>query len=213
MKNKIESPSTANCVNVSTDDASEMSKVDPRASNLLLSTTIWRSDVLHYISGYIVKKLLEFIDCPDCAAALHVSSENIFRNGHLSLFSLKKYGELLIPSSSIIKVVDCVDRKACRALCKWASLSRESNAQILSDVSSATRNNTFHSLSEHSKECHILDKNLRDDHITIIIKGIVKQYLVIFYHQFGVVFTERILKNNKPSKRRKLTKLILFQNE
>ena len=126
--------------------------------------------------------MLEFIDCPDCAAALHVSSEsaNTFRNGHLSLLSCKKYGELLIPSSSVCKVVDCVDRKARLALRKWASLSIESNAQIMSDVLSATKNNTFHSLSEHSKECHILDKNLRDDHITIIIKGIVKQYLVIF---------------------------------
>ena len=215
LKNKIESPSTANCVNVSTNDTSEMSKVDPRVSNLLLSTTIWRSDVLHYISGYIVKKLLEFIDCPDCAAALHVSSESasILHNGHLSLLSCKKYGKLLIPSSSVCKVVDCVDRKARLALCKWASLSKESNAQILSDVLSATKNNTFLLLSEHSKECHILDQDLRDDHITILIKGIVKQYLVIFYHQFGRVFTERILKNNKASKRRKLTKLILFQNE
>ena len=113
-------------------------------SNLLLSTTIWRSDVLHYISGYIVKRLLEFIDCPDCAAALHVSSESahIFHNGHLSLLSCKKYGKLLILSSSVYKVVDCIDRKACLALCKWASLSRESNVQIMSDV---TKNNTFHS--------------------------------------------------------------------
>ena len=84
---------------------------------------------------------------------------------------------------------------------------------MLSDVLSATRSNTFQLLSEHSKESHILDQNLRDDHITIIIKGIVKQYLVLFYHQFGKVFTERILKNNKASKRRKLTNLILFQNE
>ena len=192
-----------------------MSKVDPRVSNLMLSTTIWRSDVLHYISGYIVKKLLEFIDCPECAAALHVSSEgnSIFHNGHLSLLSCKKYGELLIPSRSVYKIVDCVDRKVRLALCKWASLSKESNAKILSDVLSAMRNNTFQMISEHSKQCHILDQNLRDDHISILIKEIVKQYLIIFYHQFGRVFTERILKNNKASKRRKLAKLILFQNE
>ena len=159
--------------------------------------------------------MLEFIDCPDCAAALHVSSETAqsFHNGHLSLLSCKKYGELLIPSSSVYKVVNCVDRKARLALCKWASLSKETNAQILSDVLSAMKNDAFQSISEHSKECHILDQSLRDDHITIIIKEIVKQYLIIFYHQFGRVFTERILKNNKASKRRKLTKLILFQNE
>ncbi len=54
LKNKVESPSTANCVNVSDEDTSEMGKVDPRVSNLLPSTTIWRSDVLYYISEYIV---------------------------------------------------------------------------------------------------------------------------------------------------------------
>ena len=47
LKNKIESPSTAYSINVSANDTSEMSKVDPRVSTLLLSTTIWRSDVLH----------------------------------------------------------------------------------------------------------------------------------------------------------------------
>ena len=93
--------------------------------------------------------------------------------------------ELLIPSRSVYKVVDCVDKKAsCLAFCKWTSLSKETNDQILSDFLSTMRNNTIQR-SENSKECHILDHNLRDDNISIIIKEIVKQYLIIFYHQFG----------------------------
>lgn len=87
--------------------------------------------------------------------------------------------ELLIPSRSVYKVVDCVDKKACLAFCKWTSLSKETNAQILSDFLSTMRNNTIQR-SENSKECHILDHNLRDDNISIIIKEIVKQYLIIF---------------------------------
>ena len=69
-------------------------------------------------------------------------------------------------------------------------LITRNNAHILSDVLSETRNNTFRSISDHSKQCHILDQNLRDDHISIIIKGVIKKYLVIFYHQFGPVFIE-----------------------
>ena len=42
-----------------------------------------------------------------------------------------------------------VDRKARLALYKWTSLSKESNAQILSDVLSATKNNAFQSPKEH----------------------------------------------------------------
>ena len=216
LKNKVESPSTANCVNVSDNDVNEMAKVDPRVSNLLLSTTIWRSDVLHYISGYIVKKIIECIDCPDCVPALQSNSESSdfrYYQNHLSLLSCKKYGNLIVPSFSVYKVVDSVDKKARRALCKWAYLSKETNAKILSEVLSETRNSTFQSLSQHSKESHILDGELRDDHISKIIKLIVKNYLILFYHQFGKVFTERILRRNKSSKRHKLTKQILFQNE
>ena len=85
LKNKVESPSTANCINLSNNDANEICKVDPRVSYLLLSTTIWCSDALYYISGYIVKKLLEFIECPECVTAWHCHSESICvcNNGHL----------------------------------------------------------------------------------------------------------------------------------
>ena len=39
LKNKIESPFTANCIHVSSNDTNEMGKVDSRVSKLLLSTT------------------------------------------------------------------------------------------------------------------------------------------------------------------------------
>ena len=83
------------------------------------------------------------------------------------------------------KVVDSVDKKARRALCKWAYLSKEANAKILSQVLTETRNSTFQSLSQHSKESHILVGELRDDYISKIIKLIVKNYLILFYHQLG----------------------------
>ena len=75
------------------------------------------------------------------------------------------------------------------------------------------KNITFLAIQEHSKQFHVLDQHLRDDHITILIKLIVKNYLVIFYHQFGRIYTERIIKGNKSSRRHKLTKQILFYHE
>ena len=58
MKNKIEAPTTANCVfQVSEEDnENEAGKTDPKISTLRLSSNEWRNDVLYYISGYIVKK-------------------------------------------------------------------------------------------------------------------------------------------------------------
>ena len=63
-----------------------------------------------------------------------------------------------------------------------------------------TRNSAIRSLNEHSKETNILDNELRDDHITYIIKMVVKNYLLLFYHQFGKAFTERTLRKNAYSK-------------
>jgi len=51
------------------------------------------------------------------------------------------------------------------------------------------------------------------DQITALIKLIVKHYLVIFYHQFGRTYPERVIRGNKSSQRHKLTKQILFNNE
>ena len=73
-----------------------------------------------------------------------------------------------------------------------------------------TRNATFQSLNEHSKEIHILDSELRGDHFTCIIKMIVENSLLLFCHQFGKIFTERILRKNAPFKRQNLTKLIFI---
>ena len=180
----LESPSTANCVNVSDKGVSEMAKVDPRVSDLLLSTTIWHSDVLYYTSWYTVKKLIECIDCPNCVSVLQSNSESSdFCNyqNHLSLLSCEKYGNLIVPSFSVYWVVDSVDKKARRALCKWAYLSKETNAKILWEVLSETRNSTVKSLSQHTKESHILDGELRDDHISRIVKLIMKNDLILFW--------------------------------
>ncbi len=88
-----------------------------------------------------------------------------------------------------VSIIDCVNKKARRALGKWAYLSKETNAKILSEVLQEKKNATLQSLSEHSKECHILDGELRNNHITKIVKLIFKNYLILLHHQFGKVFT------------------------
>lgn len=71
----------------------------------------------------------------------------------------------------------------------------------------------FDELFEHSRQCHILDQDMQDDHISHLIKLIVKSYLRLFFYQFGKVYTERVIKENKASRRHEPTKQILFHNE
>ena len=218
LKNKIESPSTANCVLLSDQENSPTSsgKIDPFVSHLLLSSNVWRADVLYYISGYVAKKLLESIHCPECVAAFYDNSGTSVGHDYLnskSLLSCKRYGNLISPSDSLYRVVTCVDKLARKSLCKWSSFTNQDKLAITMSVLEETRNTLFPSIQDHSKENHILDSEMRDDHITVIIKEIVNHYLKLFFHQFSRVYTERVIKRNLPSRRNKLTKTILFYNE
>ena len=155
--------------------------------------------MLHYISGFVAKKLLESIVCPECAAALYNNSDtsiSYVHTGAKSLLTCKKYGNLLLLSYSVYKVVTCLDKLARRSLCKWSSFNKQNKLAIAMSVLKETKNTTFPSIQNHSKETHILDYNLREDHVTFIIKEIVQHHLTLFSHQFSRVYTERMIKNN-----------------
>jgi len=123
LKNKFDSPSTANCVDIAnTNNSSEEYKVDSRISEMLLSKNVWRSGVLHYISDYIFKKMLESVECPECVVALYHNSNSSGDHGyqsHLSLLSCKRYGNLLVPSWSVYKMFEYVDKVSRTELCIW----------------------------------------------------------------------------------------------
>ena len=103
---------------------------------------------------------------------------------HVSLLSWKKFGNLLVPSTSTYKVVKVTDSVVRAELCIWQNLCNETNVKITAKVLQKTRNETFESISQHSKETHMLDGQFRDCHKTTLIKLIVKNYLILFYHQF-----------------------------
>ena len=183
---------------------------------MLQTSNVWRYDVLFYISGYIAKKLLKNIKCPECAEALYqpadVAHDHQYHHS-ITLLSCKCYGKLLVPSLSVVKVVTTTDKIARQVLSSWSSLNKEKKEKIYTDVLKETKLQTFQDFFQHSQQCHVLDGNLSDDHITILIMHIAKLYLQLFLYQFGKVYTQRIVKENKASKRHVLTKQILFYNE
>jgi hypothetical protein len=120
---------------------------------------------------------------------------------------------LFVPSSSLVKVTTSCDTFARRELLNWTTLDKKKTKQIIHNVLMATQEDTFASLYEHSKQCHVLDINMRDENVTRIKKLIAESYLKLFFHQFGKVYTERVIKKNKTSRRHQLTKQVLFLNE
>ena len=134
LKNKIESPPTANCVETSDDCGDKSSSHDvsdeqeQHISTMLLTSTAWRSDVIFYIAGYIAFKVLKILKCPECASALHEPAPSNDMAGHCpSLLACKRYGELCIPSPSVVAVITLTDRLARQELCRWTSTGRVSS--------------------------------------------------------------------------------------
>jgi hypothetical protein len=103
---------------------------------------------------------------------------------HTLAHSLKSYGTLIIPSQSVVKVVQVTDQ-----ILMQKKTLQEIKQQVL----------------QETKLC--------DDHITTLFHGISDLYVKIFIHSFGKIYSENIVRGGKPSKRQKLNKLILFGND
>ena len=216
-KNQVTASQCANCSVVEESKlAEEADHIDNKVAALLNSSTIWHEDVLMYIGGYIVKKVTRCIKCAECATAL-ITEEDTQpyqpSSSKSSLTSFKTYGKLISPSSSVLKVVKRADKSLRNMVVKWSQLTDKSIPVVQRDVLQEVKPTVFTSLEQHSKETHVLDENLQDDHITTIIKKITFLYTKIFLHQFSKAYTERIVRQGAPSKRQKLNKLILFGND
>ena len=117
---------------------------------------------------------------------------------------------MINPSTSVLKIVKVADR---HLVAKWSNLPEKALNTLQLDVLQEVKSSAFLTLQQHSLETHVLDKNLCDGHITILIKKITDLYSKIFLQQFSKIYTERIVKQEAPSKRQKLNKLILFGND
>ena len=215
LKNSIEAPKTANCVieNIPSPEKSSFC-VDDNLKAILDSNPIWKDDVLFYISGFIARSLKKKLKCPECVASLYQPADNNnITYGSSSLTKCKAYGDLLIPSTSVFKVVNVTDRLVRTELMSWATITGSCISKIVLKTRSETKRSAFSSLEQHSIESHILDSSLRDDHITILIKSVAELHIKIIFHRFSRIYTDRVMRQNRPSRRQILTKQILFYNE
>ena len=222
QKNEVTSSKTANAVVDEEKLNEDADDTDKKVSQLLKSSNIWRDDVLQYIGGFIAKKISSCIKCAECAGALSLemndgtncSDHTYFSSSpKSSLISFKTYGKLTTPSTSVQNVVKTADKYLRAMVEKWSHLPDKALLILQRDVIQEIKPNVFKSLQRHSQETHILDENCSDDHITILINKITELYTKIFLRQFSKVYSERIVRENVPSKRQKLTKLILFGND
>lgn len=190
-------------------------EIDPKIVSMLECSIECQTDVLEYISGFIVKSLLKKIKCPDCAEALFIPStaiDHVYQR-RTTLLHFEMFGQLVTPSTSVTSVVNSANSCLRRSLLQWTSFQTKEKESVVNRALLNTRCSTFASLQQHALEHHVLDDNLRDDHITALIKIITRHFINIFCHRFSSVYSQRIVMAEKPSKRNRLTKLVLFSNQ
>ena len=224
QKNEVAPSKSANSVVDEEKLNEDQDAVDDKVSLFLKSSNIWRDDVLEYIGGYIANKVSSCIKCPECASALSLGTndndctnclDHTYFNSSpkSSLISFKTYGKLTTPSTSVVKVVRTADKYLRAMVEKWSHLPDKATLILQRDVLQEIKPSAFQSIQRHSQETHVLDENCNDDHITILINKITELYSKIFLRQFSKIYTERVVREHVPSKRQKLTKLILFGND
>ena len=223
QKNQVSPSTNANCSVIEEGKlAEEVNSIDSKVASYLNSSAIWQDDVMEYIGGYIAKKISKCLKCAECAAALAMEDVDVFpqtdhtycgSSSKADLISFKSYGLLKRPTPSLVKVVKVADRHIRLMVGDWSNFSEKALKTLQRNALQETKPTVFNSLQQHSLETHVVDQSLRDDHITVLIKKITDLYSKIFLHRFAKVYSERIVRQEKPSQRNKLTKLILFGHD
>lgn len=129
------------------------------------------------------------------------------------LIFLRSYGSLIAPSTSVVKVLHVTDKILRQKLHQEHFSQKKSLQALKQQVLLQTKPSTFITLQQHSQNCHILGHNLRDNPITTLIHGISDSYVKLLVHRFGKIYSEKVVHDEKPSKRPNLNKLILIGND
>jgi hypothetical protein len=179
------------------------------------SLSVFVNGVTEYISGFVVKRLLQTEDCSECREGL-LSKEDIntqeFPATSPSLLHIKDLGGLHKPSSSVVTVVRCIEsllRAECNILqiqSKQTCNMNKLHSQVLRSISGKC----FQELENHFRKTVTIQDNYISSHFTCLIKKICNCYVKIRTNHMCRLTNES---NSKISIRKKLTKAILFANQ
>lgn len=164
-----------------------------------------KDNILFYICGFIVRKLFKKIDCSTCTENLieNFSMHNYNHKFKCSiLVDLKNRGGLIKSSVAVIKIVRFVEHK----LIELTNSFTSNTSSITSKIIILTKNYVFNYNIFKNMNC--FEESFLDNHKLDLVTIICKKYLKIRLH-----YVAKIKNSTVVSKRRLLTKLILFNNQ
>jgi DNA transposase THAP9 len=160
-------------------------------------------DVVGYIAGYVCFKLRKTVKCMECQLALTYDCEG----AESYLLQRKSRGGLSRAPADVIYL--CKRSESCirasqihQGIMKRTGVLQQLTSSVLAAVVGA---NIFQCLQQHSfEQCP------EDNHVVMLTKAVVSQYLNIRLHHIATLHNETHAQRRV---RHKLTKLILFNHE
>ena len=176
-------------------------------------------NILYYISGFIVRKLLPIVKCRKCRQELLLDplDPQAMKMKEFPVYtkftrSLQK-GGLILPSSAVMKVVKATEILFKRqVICSDLGITMEKNVDLKIETAVVEQfgSGIFSQTDGHFYDHHIAQES---DHLTSLLRSIVQKYLNLCLKTYGKRYTEMITHKNLPSSRHELTKTILFLNQ
>ena len=174
--------------------------------------SVYKENILAYIGGYIVKKLISSIKCSKCVDALiETNNRKVY---YLNLINIKDNGGLVVPSRDVVKIL-----KKCEAFfvayvsggTDHPKISTKANVKgILANKIQRElfSQNIFQSMLDHDFDnCFITE----DLHSTQLTKKVIDYYLRIRFFRYGQRYSSVKLKKDKYGLRQQANKMVLFQ--
>jgi len=169
-----------------------------------------KNNIMYYICGYVVKKIIAMLDCTSCIQSfIKPYSEHNYSSidQHKKFVSLRNNGGLTSASLNVFKIISETEKY----LLLLTDDLKKLNIQNL-DLKIIFFCNKKFSLDQNIFKNLSCNVPLFDrPHKMLLISLLVKKYLSIRLHSYGKMYSTEIL--NPLSNRHKLTKHILFMNQ
>ena len=188
----------------SEDDDFQLINQLPVSSNL----SLYRSSIVAYIGGYIIRGLMKTISCDTCFFATLTEHTDISMDHDLIV--LKDNGGLFYPSQDVLRIL-----KTSESVFKTVVCSDDVEIKIKKNLKIRLRNLVLRSLPPvfSSLVCDSDNELVSEDlHSVQLTKEIIDRYFRIRLLRHGQNFTETNIVKDKSGLRQKMTKSLLFQN-
>ena len=212
------------------DEQQDTDRVSGMINDLLKSNphSEFVQNILEYISGFIVAKLMKQVKCPSCIANLTGSSpkpptqseHDYFmapvNKPKQSFLHFLNNRNLKIPSKFVVDIVKYAEHifklHVTSPTSGQVSNKRNLKTKMIIELCQHFGQVATNSLPpRHTESTN--QPLIEEDHRLWLLKCVANSYLTIRLSTYGKTYTDMVVNFGKPSQRHQLTKLILFNNQ